>query len=122
MSEGQPYNNDYHCHLYDYQETVEIDHFHNESNKSDDDDDCSSQSSDCTLDPHYLINDCSADNQKLFSNSQSSQFDAAHTCQVKLHDLIMMHKACLQMFDDICHLVNDYTPSPDVSMYTKLQS
>jgi hypothetical protein len=27
----------------------------------------------------------------------------------------------LQMFDDICNLVNDYTSSPDVSMYTKLK-
>ncbi len=48
-----------------------------------------------SLDPDYLINDFSADNQKIFSNSQSSQFDAAHTFQVKLHGLIMMHKASL---------------------------
>ena len=39
-----------------------------------------------------------------------------------LHDLIMKHKASLQMFDDICILVNEYTSSPDFSVNTKLQS
>ncbi len=39
-----------------------------------------------------------------------------------LHDLIMRHKASLQMFDDICHLVNEYTLSQEFSIHTKLQS
>jgi hypothetical protein len=39
-----------------------------------------------------------------------------------LHDLIMRHKASLQMFDDICHLVNEYTSSQEFSIYTKTQS
>ena len=39
-----------------------------------------------------------------------------------LHDLIMKHKASLQMFDNICNLVNEYTSSPDFSVNTKLQS
>jgi hypothetical protein len=39
-----------------------------------------------------------------------------------LHDLIMKHKASLQMFDDICNLVNEYTSSPDFLVNTKLQS
>jgi hypothetical protein len=39
-----------------------------------------------------------------------------------LHDLIMRHKASLQMFDDICHLVNEYTSSQEFSIHTKLQS
>jgi hypothetical protein len=38
-----------------------------------------------------------------------------------LHDLIMRHKASLQMFDDICHLVNEYTLSQESSIQ-KLQS
>ncbi len=38
-----------------------------------------------------------------------------------LHDLIMRHKASLQMFDDICHLVNEYTSSQEFSIHTKLQ-
>ncbi len=38
-----------------------------------------------------------------------------------LHDLIMRHKASLQMFGDICHLVNKYTLSQDFSIHTKLQ-
>jgi hypothetical protein len=39
-----------------------------------------------------------------------------------LNDLIMKHKASLQMFDDICNLVNQYTSSPDFVVNTKLQS
>ena len=39
-----------------------------------------------------------------------------------LHDLIMKHKASLQMFDNICNLVNEYTSSPDFLVNTKLQS
>jgi hypothetical protein len=38
-----------------------------------------------------------------------------------LHDLIMKHKASLQMFDNICNLVNEYTSSPDFLVNTKLQ-
>ncbi len=38
-----------------------------------------------------------------------------------LHDLIRAHKASLQMFDDICHLINEYTLSQDFSIHTKLQ-
>jgi hypothetical protein len=36
-----------------------------------------------------------------------------------LHDLIIKHKASLQMFDNICNL---YTSSPDFLVNTKLQS
>jgi hypothetical protein len=93
MSEDIPYNNDYHCDLNDDLAMVELNDYYNESNKSDDDDDSSNQSSDSLLDPHHHIDDLSADDQKFVSNSQSSQFDAAHTFQVKLHDLIMTHKA-----------------------------
>jgi hypothetical protein len=39
-----------------------------------------------------------------------------------LHDLIMKHKASLQMFDNICNLVNEYTSSPNFLVNTKLQS
>ncbi len=39
-----------------------------------------------------------------------------------LHDLIMRHKASLQIFNDICHLVNEYTLSQEFSIHTKLQS
>ena len=49
MSEDLPYNNDYHCDLYDDLATVELNDYHNESNKSDDDDDSSNQSSDAHL-------------------------------------------------------------------------
>jgi hypothetical protein len=39
-----------------------------------------------------------------------------------LHDLVMKHRASLQIFYDICALVNEYTASPDFSVMTKLPS
>jgi hypothetical protein len=39
-----------------------------------------------------------------------------------LHDLVMKHRAGLQIFDDICNLVNEYTVSPVFFMMTKLPS
>jgi hypothetical protein len=39
-----------------------------------------------------------------------------------LHDLVMKHRASLQIFDDICTLVNEYPESPDFSVMTKLPS
>ncbi len=39
-----------------------------------------------------------------------------------LHDLIIKHKGSLQMFEDICNLVNEYTSSPDFLVNKKLQS
>jgi hypothetical protein len=39
-----------------------------------------------------------------------------------LHDLVMKHRASLQIFDEICNLVNEYSASPDFSVMTKLPS
>jgi hypothetical protein len=39
-----------------------------------------------------------------------------------LHDLVMKHRASLQIFDEIYNLVNEYTASPDCSVMTKLPS
>jgi hypothetical protein len=50
------------------------------------------------------------------------QTNATNWFQVMLHDLVMRHKASLQMFDDICNLVNDYTSSPDFFVMLKLES
>jgi hypothetical protein len=35
---------------------------------------------------------------------------------------MMKHRDSLQIFDDICNLVNEYTASPDFSVMTKLPS
>jgi hypothetical protein len=56
-----------------------------------------------------------------YPNKSSPRSDAQNRFQVMLHDLIMRHKASLQMFDNICHLVNEYTLSQDFSIHTKLQ-
>jgi hypothetical protein len=50
------------------------------------------------------------------------QTNAANRFQIMLHDLVMKHRASLQIFDDICNLVNEYTASPDFSVMTKLPS
>jgi hypothetical protein len=58
---------------------------------------------------------------KHYPDNASPRSDAQNRFQVMLHDLIMRHKASLQMFDNICHLVNEYTLSQDFSIHTKLQ-
>jgi hypothetical protein len=50
------------------------------------------------------------------------QTNASNQFQVMLHDLLMKHRASLQIFDDICNLVNEYTVPPDFSVMTKLPS
>jgi hypothetical protein len=91
MSKDIPYNKDYHCDLFDDLATVELNDFHNETNQSDDFNDSSNQSSDNFIDAHHPIDDFTSDDRGFISNPRSSQFDAAHTFQVKLHDLIMTH-------------------------------
>jgi hypothetical protein len=54
-----------------------------------------------------------------FSTQRSN---ARNRFQDMLHDLIKKHKASLQMFDNICNLVNEYTSSPEFLVNTKLQS
>jgi hypothetical protein len=58
---------------------------------------------------------------KHYPGNASPRSNAQNRFQVMLHDLIMRHKASLQMFDDVCHLVNEYTLSQDFSIHTKLQ-
>jgi hypothetical protein len=86
------------------------------------DDDCSSQSSDDSLDQYYLIHNGRLEEPNRLPDNASPQSNAQNRFQVMLHDLIMTHKDSLQMFDDICHLVNEYTLSQESSIHTKLQS
>jgi hypothetical protein len=50
------------------------------------------------------------------------QTNASNRFQIMLHDLVMKRRASLQIFDDICTRVNEYTASPDFSVMTKLPS
>ncbi len=70
----------------------------------------------------HLIHNGRLEEPDRLSKNASPQSDAQNKFQVMLHDLIMRHKASLQMFDDICHLVNEYTSSQEFSIHTKLQS
>ena len=58
----------------------------------------------------------------LFCNNSPQRPNAGNRFQVMLHDLIMKNKSSLQMFDNICNLVNEYISSPDFLVNTKLQS
>jgi hypothetical protein len=48
------------------------------------------------------------------------QTNASNRFQIMLHDLVMKHRASLQIFDEIVNLVNEYTASPDFTVMTKL--
>jgi hypothetical protein len=52
----------------------------------------------------------------------SQQSNASNWFQIMLHDLVMKHRASLQIFDESCNLVNDYTVSLDFPVITKLPS
>jgi hypothetical protein len=76
-------------------------------------------SHDDSLEQYYPIHNHKQDKEKFVSNNSPQQSNAANRFQVMLHDFIVKHKASLQMFDNICHLVNEYTPSPDFLVSTK---
>ncbi len=71
---------------------------------------------------YYPIHNHTQDKEGFVCNISPQRPNAGNGFQIILHDLIMKHKASLQMFDDICNLVNEYTSSPDFLVNTKLQS
>jgi hypothetical protein len=85
------------------------------------DDDCSNQSSDDSLNQYYLMHNDRLEDLERYPDNASPQSNSQNRFQVMLHDLIMRHKASLQMFDDICHQVNEYTLSQDFCIHTELQ-
>jgi hypothetical protein len=104
-TDNQSPDNDYNCDLYDDQSYDESNCCSHEDYPSVDDD-CSSQSSDDSLNQHYLMHNDRQEEPKPYPNNASPRSNAQSRFQVMLHDLIMRHKASLQMFDDTCHLVN----------------
>jgi hypothetical protein len=116
-TDNQSPNNDYKYDLYDDQ----LCNFCNHEDCPLVDDDCSSQSSDDSFNQYYLMHNDTLEDPERYPNNASPQSDAQNRFQVMLHDLIMRHKASLQMFDDICHLVNEYTLSQDFSIHKKIQ-
>jgi hypothetical protein len=42
--------------------------------------------------------------------------------QVFLNDLLMKHKACLPLYDEICHLFKQYISSPNFGRFAKVKS
>ncbi len=75
-----------------------------------------------SLEQYYPVHNLTQDKEDFVCNNSPQQPNGGNRFQVMLHDLIMKHKASLQIFDDICYLVNEYTSSPDFLVNTKLQS
>jgi hypothetical protein len=119
-TDNQSPNNDYNFDLYEDQSYDKSNRCYHEDYPSVDDD-CSSQSSNDSLDQYYLIHNGRLEESARLPDNASPRSDAQNRFQVMLHDLIMGHKASLQMFDDICHLVNEYTLSQEFSIHLKLQ-
>jgi hypothetical protein len=119
-ADNQSPNNDYNCDLYGDQ-LYGKSNFCNHEDYPSVDDDCSSQSYDDSLNLYYPMHNDMLEDLERYPDNASPQSDAQNRFQVMLHDLIMRHKASLQMFDDICHLVNEYISSQDFSIHTKLQ-
>jgi hypothetical protein len=56
-------------------------------------------------------------------NSTDCQFTTSITkIQIRLNNLINLHKAPLHLYDDIVHLFNDYMSCPNFSKYAKLKT
>jgi hypothetical protein len=77
---------------------------------------------DDSLEQYYPIHNHTQDKEDFVCNNSRQRSNAGNIFQVMLHDLIMKHNTSLQMFDNICNLVNEYTSSPDFLVNTKLQS
>jgi hypothetical protein len=75
-----------------------------------------------SLEQYYPIHNHTQDKEEFVCNNAQQRSNARNRFQVMLHDLSRKHEARLQMFDNICNLVNEYTSSPDFSVNTKLQS
>jgi hypothetical protein len=77
-------------------------------------------------------NDFNGDGIKDSNNEANQQDDlkplqplqnmAINRFQIMLHDLINKHKASLQMYDKIYHLVIKYASSPNFNCHSKLRS
>jgi hypothetical protein len=115
FTDAQSPNINYNCNLYDdqyaaddYASSVNYDSYISHTNDIVDTDDINDNN---FQEPFMSLN-------KPFSQ----QTNASNRFQLMLHDLVMKHRASLQIFDEICNLVNEYTASPDFSVMTKLPS
>jgi hypothetical protein len=115
FTDTQSPNINYNCNLYDdqyadddYASSVNYDSYISHNNDIIDTDDIKDNN---FQEPFMSLN-------KPFSQ----QTNASNWFQIMLHDLVMKHRASLQIFNEICNLVNEYTASPDFSEITKLPS
>ncbi len=88
------------CDLYDDLSSV------NSSNVSNGDDSNIDHDINCDADSFSIIED---DEFNGIRNAILQQTTTVIKFQVMLHEIIMKHKASLCMYNDICHLVTEYT-------------
>jgi hypothetical protein len=110
---------DYDCNLYGDHSSDQMNLEVNNDNSFTDGDSIISSHYDF-LEQYYPINNHTQDKEDVVCNNYPQQPNVGNRFQVMLHDLTMKHKASLQMFDNICNLVNEYTSSPDFLVNTKL--
>jgi hypothetical protein len=84
----------------------------NESEESCNDDEHRS----CNSDDALLTDDYSDSNAYRRSSLRGNL--ANRRFEIMLFQLIMTHRASLAMFDDICQLVEEYTSSPDFTVFS----
>ncbi len=100
IADYQPPEIDYDCDLYgDHsfdQTNLEV---NNDDSFTDGDSIISSHYD--SLEQYYLIHNHTQDKEDFVCNNSPQGPNAGNRFQVMLHDLIMKHKASLQMFDDI---------------------
>jgi hypothetical protein len=78
---------------------------------------------DINYDNHFGTNDDEHQLEDILYNKKSPKsYSSVIKFQVGLSDIVNKHKASLQMYDDVCSLVNEYTSSHDFYQYAKLQS
>jgi hypothetical protein len=71
---------------------------------------------------HFCTNDEGKLEDNSMYNKSEKKYSSMTKFQVGLSDIVNKHKASLQMYDDVCNLVNEYTSSPYFDRYAKLQS
>ena len=112
---------DYDCEIYG-DHSFDITNLEVNNKDSFTDGDSIISSHDDSLEQYYPIHNHTQDKEDFVCNNSPQQPNAGNRFQILLYDLIMNHKASLQMFDNICNLVNEYSSSPDFLVNTKLQS
>ncbi len=118
-TDNQSPNNDYNCDLYDDQ-LYGKSNFCNHEDYPLVNDDCSSQSSDDSLNQYYLMHNDTLEDPEHYPKYSSPQSDAQNRFQVMLHDLIMRHKAIIWSMSILCPRTSLFTQNYNVGNHSSV--